>query len=110
MELSAAKDIADRHKFRDRLKKIKLLIIDDLFLTDFSDTAYAKYLHGVIDDRMGSTSTIFATQLTDVGIASGVKNIDVPVADALDRRIKNCAFDIVLQPQQLIAHDGAKYA
>ena len=78
--------------------KVEILIIDDLFLTEFQNSDYAKYLHDILDDRINVGSTIFATQLADSGIAARVDNIGSAVADALVRRIKNCAFDIVLKP------------
>ncbi|WP_181463162.1 ATP-binding protein [Anaerobiospirillum thomasii] len=98
MELCACMNIEERHRLRERLKKIKILIIDDLFLTEFQNSDYAKYLHDILDDRINVGSTIFATQLADSGIAARVDNIGSAVADALVRRIKNCAFDIVLKP------------
>ena len=95
-------NVEQRLKFREKLKKVHLLIIDDLFLTDFYEARYAKYLNDILNDRINTASTLIATQLTSVGMAKRFVNIDAAITDAVTRRINQCVQDITLLPYDFV--------
>lgn len=89
------KDLQGLSRFKERLKRIKLLIIDDYGLTKFSDKV-VNALIDIADIRYGNCSTIFTTQLKK---KSMISVIDLcPVRDALaDRLFRECDLEIILK-------------
>lgn len=88
------KDKLGLARFKERLKRIKLLIIDDYGLTTLSDNA-VNGLMEIADIRYAIGSTIFTTQLKKKSLLSVVDRS--PIRDALgDRLFRECDKEIVL--------------
>lgn len=88
------KDQLGLSRFKERLKRIKLLIIDDYGLTRISDNVVNSLIE-IADIRYGIGSTIFTTQLKKKSLVSVIDRS--PVRDALaDRLFRECDKEIVL--------------
>lgn len=89
-----AKDKFALSQFVDKLRRIRLLIIDDNGLTKISDAVVAA-LMDIADVRYGIGSTIITSQLKK----SLMSVIDEsPIRDALaDRLFRDCDWEITLK-------------
>ena len=74
-----SKDKPALSRFIEKLRKIKLLIIDDYGLTKLSDTVVAG-LNEIADVRYGIGSTIITSQLKKKGLKSVID--ESPIRDA----------------------------
>lgn len=93
--LIEAKDTVSRARFVERLRKIKLLIIDDYGLTKLSD-AVVLTLNDIADSRYGIGSTIITTQLKKSSLKCVID--ESPIRDALaDRLFRDCDMEITLK-------------
>ncbi len=81
-------------RFKNRMKSINLLIIDDWGLEKMSDTAIAR-LKGIADVRYGKWATIFTTQVKKQGIVSMID--ESPIRDAIEDRWFRSAIEIGLK-------------
>lgn len=90
-----SKDKPALSRFIEKLRKIKLLIIDDYGLTKLSDTVVAG-LNEIADVRYGIGSTIITSQLKKKGLKSVID--ESPIRDALaDRLFRECDWEITLK-------------
>lgn len=90
-----SKDKLSLSRFVDKLRKVRLLIIDDYGLTKLSDAVVAG-LNEIADIRYGIGSTIITSQLKK----KGLKNVidESPIRDALaDRLFRDCDLEITLK-------------
>ena len=89
------KDAASFSRFKEKLKRIKCLILDDYGLVKIGDNiAYA--LNEIADIRYGIGTTIITSQLKKKALKSVIT--ECPVRDALaDRLLRNCDIEIVLK-------------
>ncbi len=93
--LIESKDRLGMSRFKDRLRRIKLLILDDYGLTKIPDPVVAG-LNEIADARYGIGSTIITTQLKK----KALKNVidESPIRDALaDRLFRDCDIEITLK-------------
>lgn len=89
-----AKDKLALSRFVDKLRRIRLLIIDDYGLTKLSDAVVAA-LMDIADVRYGIGSTIITSQLKKKGLKSVID--ESPIRDALaDRLFRECDWEITL--------------
>ena len=90
-----SKDAASFSRFKEKLKRIKCLIIDDYGLVKIGDNiAYA--LNEIADIRYGLGTTIITSQLKKKALKSVIT--ECPVRDALaDRLLRDCDIEIVLK-------------
>lgn len=90
-----AKDKFALSRFVDKLRRIRLLIIDDYGLTKISDAVVAA-LMDIADVRYGIGSTIITSQLKKKGLMSVID--ESPIRDALaDRLFRDCDWEITLK-------------
>lgn len=90
-----AKDKFALSRFVDKLRRIRLLIIDDYGLTKISDAVVAA-LMDIADIRYGIGSTIITSQLKKKGLMSVID--ESPIRDALaDRLFRDCDWEITLK-------------
>ena len=90
-----AKDKFALSRFVDKLRRIRLLIIDDYGLTKISDAVGAA-LMDIADVRYGIGSTIITSQLKKKGLMSVID--ESPIRDALaDRLFRDCDWEITLK-------------
>lgn len=90
-----AKDKFALSRFVDKLRRIRLLIIDDYGLTKISDAVVAA-LMDIADVRYGIGSTIITSQLKKEGLMSVID--ESPIRDALaDRLFRDCDWEITLK-------------
>lgn len=82
-------------RFVDKLRRIRLLIIDDYGLTKISDAVVAA-LMDIADVRYGIGSTIITSQLKKKGLMSVID--ESPIRDAFaDRLFRDCDWEITLK-------------
>lgn len=90
-----AKDKFALSRFVDKLRRIRLLIIDDYGLTKISDAVVAA-LMDIADVRYGIGSTIITSQLKKKGLMSVID--ESPIRDAFaDRLFRDCDWEITLK-------------
>ncbi|MDY6246589.1 MAG: ATP-binding protein [Succinivibrio sp.] len=95
MVLIEAKDKPALARFIDKLRRIRLVIIDDYGLTKISDSVVAG-LNEIADARYGIGSTIITSQLKKKALKSVID--ESPIRDALaDRLFRDCDWEITLK-------------
>ncbi|WP_347233072.1 ATP-binding protein [Succinivibrio dextrinosolvens] len=95
ISLIEAKNPVAFSRFKERLRKIELLILDDYGLETIHDKAVCA-LNEIADIRYGIGSTIITTQLKK----KSLKNVidESPIRDALaDRLFRDCDIEVVLK-------------
>lgn len=95
MVLIEAKDKPALARFIDKLRRIRLVIIDDYGLTKISDSVVSG-LNEIADARYGIGSTIITSQLKKKALKSVID--ESPIRDALaDRLFRDCDWEITLK-------------
>lgn len=90
-----SKDALGISRFKERLRAIKLLIIDDYGLTKIPDQVVA-CLNEIADSRYGVGSTLITTQLKKKSLISVID--ESPIRDALaDRLFRDTDLEITLK-------------
>jgi DNA replication protein DnaC len=97
-EFLVARGDGSIHKYRSKLAKVRLLIIDDWALAPMSSLARHELLE-LIDDRAGIGSTIVTSQLPINKWHSYLG--DPTVADAILDRIVQCSHKIELRGESM---------
>lgn len=93
--LIEAKDKVSLARFTEKLRKIKVLCIDDYGLTKISDSVVSA-LNEIAETRYGIGSTIITTQLKKRALKSVID--ESPIRDALaDRLFRDCDMEITLK-------------
>lgn len=93
-ELHAA-DYTAKRSLRNKLRKTKILILDDLGLQPLN-TELSMELFSILEDRINSGVTILGTQLSEHGIARAM-NCNKATIDANMRRLTQGAIKIELR-------------
>lgn len=91
-------------KMLDSLSRVKLLILDDWGIDPLSD-AHGRALLDLLDERLGRTSTLIASQLPVDHWHSVIQN--PTVADAILDRLVHSAHRIALQGESMRKVSGA---
>lgn len=94
-----------KHRFKESLKRTKVLILDDFAITPFNEEQ-RKDLFDIIDDRQKIGSTIIASQLKKAIIQKVFGN-DAKGESSYDRFINPC-IEIILQGESRRTAEGEK--
>ena len=94
-----------KHRFKESLKRTKVLILDDFAITPFNEEQ-RKDLFDIIDDRQKIGSTIIASQLKKATIQKVFGN-DAKGESSYDRFINPC-IEIILQGESRRTAEGEK--
>lgn len=95
MILIEAKDKPTLARFIDKLRRIRLVIIDDYGLTKISDSVVSG-LNEIADARYGIGSTIITSQLKKKALKSVIDESPIRYAIA-DRLFRDCDWEITLK-------------
>ncbi len=81
-------------KYLERIKKAKLLILDDLGLRNYSHEE-ANTLYDILEDRYQKASTIITSQVKPQGWKTLFE--DAVIAEAIIDRITSCAHEVLIK-------------